>query len=122
MLRTHVQTEQEADRAHARSKILRQAQVRRQEQKDTREHGATLAAIKKFMNSQEVQGVQRTTSDLAQLRNSSNKKMAAIGKAAARANAAIQTANGAISAYTSLSIIPIVGPVLGAAAAAAQVA
>ena len=46
----------------------------------------------------------------------------AAGKAAAIAAATISTFQGAISSYTSLSSIPIVGPVLGALAAGAAVA
>lgn len=43
----------------------------------------------------------------------------AIGKAAAVASATISTIQGAINSYNSLSAIPVVGPVLGAVAAAA---
>lgn len=46
----------------------------------------------------------------------------AAGKAAAIAAATISTFQGAISSYTSLSGIPVVGPVLGALAAGAAVA
>lgn len=43
----------------------------------------------------------------------------AIGKAAAVASATISTIQGAVNSFTSLSSIPVVGPALGAAAAAA---
>lgn len=58
---------------------------------------------------------------LAQLQGSENKKMAAIGKKAAIANALISTYEGATKAFTSMAGIPYVGPILGAAAAAAAV-
>jgi hypothetical protein len=45
-----------------------------------------------------------------------------VAKAAAAAQTAIETYKGAISAYSSLAGIPIVGPVLGGIAAAAVVA
>jgi len=59
--------------------------------------------------------------NLASLQSSSNKKMAAVGKAAAIAQAMISTYQGATSAYASLAPIPVVGPALGIAAAAAAV-
>ncbi len=48
-------------------------------------------------------------------------KNTAIGKAAAIAETAINTYRGATAAYASLAGVPVVGPVLGAAAAAAAV-
>lgn len=59
---------------------------------------------------------------LSQLSKSENKKMAAIGKAAAIAQTTIATYQGAMEAYKSLAGIPYVGPYLGAAAAAAVIA
>lgn len=59
---------------------------------------------------------------LAQLSNSENSKMARIGKAAAIAQATINTYQAATEAYKSLAGIPYVGPALGAAAAAAAIA
>ncbi len=56
------------------------------------------------------------------LQNSSNSRMARIGKAAAIANAIITTYQSATGAYASLASIPYVGPALGAAAAAAAIA
>ena len=56
------------------------------------------------------------------LQSSSNSKMARIGKAAAIANAIVNTYQSATGAYASLASIPYVGPALGAAAAAAAIA
>lgn len=61
-------------------------------------------------------------SGLSQLQGSSNKKLAAIGKAAAITNAVIDTYKSATGAYAAMSAIPVVGPALGAAAAAAAIA
>lgn len=58
---------------------------------------------------------------LAQLSTSHNKKMAAIGKAAAVAQAIIETYKSANEAYSALALIPYIGPALGAAAAAAAI-
>jgi hypothetical protein len=60
--------------------------------------------------------------DLATLSSSSNKKIAAIGKAAAIAQTLVKTYQSATEAYASLAGIPYVGPALGAAAAAAAIA
>lgn len=51
-----------------------------------------------------------------------NKAMFAVAKAAAIAQAIIQTYQGAQAAYTAMASIPYVGPALGVAAAAAAVA
>ncbi len=61
-------------------------------------------------------------SSLEGLSKSNNSKVAAIGKAAAISSAIINTYNAATGAYASLASIPYVGPVLGAAAAAAAIA
>lgn len=121
-LQSKLLTEDEIERKVAKDKALRNIQERNKELEDRKRFGTTIATLNKFFNSEEVQGVKSTTTDLEQLRNSSSKTQQKIGKAAARVNAAVKTAEGAISAYTSLSGIPIVGPVLGAAAAAALTA
>lgn len=59
--------------------------------------------------------------NLASLQNSSNKKMAEVGKAAAIAQATIDTYKAANAAYSAMAGIPIIGPALGAAAAAAAI-
>lgn len=59
--------------------------------------------------------------DLSALTHSSNTKIAAVGKAAAVAQATINTYTAATAAYASLAAIPIYGPALGAAAAAAAI-
>jgi len=58
---------------------------------------------------------------LASLQNSKNKEMAAVGKAAAITQTTIDTYVGATAAYKALAGIPVVGPYLGAAAAAAAI-
>lgn len=69
------------------------------------------------------QATMKTSLDnLASLQNSSNSKMAAVGKAAATAQATIATYKSANEAYSALAGIPIVGPALAVAAAAAAIA
>lgn len=59
---------------------------------------------------------------LATLQRSENSKIAAVGKAAAIAQALINTYQSATSAYAAMAAIPVVGPALGVAAAAAAIA
>lgn len=59
---------------------------------------------------------------IAQLQHSQNSKMAAVGKAAAIAQAMINTYQSATAAYSAMASIPYVGPALGIAAAAAAIA
>lgn len=60
-------------------------------------------------------------SALSSMQRSENKKQAAIGKSAAIAQTIINTYQSATSAYSSMAAIPVVGPALGAAAAAAAI-
>jgi hypothetical protein len=114
-------TKKEAEEAVAKDNMNRRIADRNQYLKDEAQFGKSLATLKSFFQSQEVQGVKETSGQLMQLQQSENSKMQAIGKAAAMTNAAIATAEGAIKAFTAMAVIPIVGPALGAAAAAALV-
>jgi phage-related minor tail protein len=69
-----------------------------------------------------LQGTMNFLSSLAQMSRSSNRTQAGIGKAAAIAEASINTYKSATASYASLAGIPFVGPILGAIAAAAAVA
>jgi hypothetical protein len=60
--------------------------------------------------------------DLSGMQNSKNKVMVGVGKAAAIANIAINTANAAMGAHAALDSIPVVGPGLGIAAAGSIIA
>lgn len=115
-------TQQEIERQFAADKVQKFNQQRVQQYADEQKYGKQAAALKTFFAKEEVQNFKSVTGDLSELANSRNSTMKAIGKAAARVNAAIATAEGAIKAYTSLAGIPIIGPALGAAAAAALVA
>lgn len=75
-----------------------------------KQQNAQLQTSKNFFGSLEV------------LQKSSNSRLSAIGKAAAIANALINTYQSATAAYAAMASIPYVGPVLGAAAAAAAIA
>ena len=59
--------------------------------------------------------------DVAKLQSSNNATMAKVGKAAAIAQAIVNTYQSANAAYASMAGIPYIGPALGAAAAAAAI-
>lgn len=89
---------------------------------EQKKHGAVMGAIRGVQQTEEFKGVQQGLSDLGSLRNSHSKKAFEVGKAAALAQAGMNTFLAATAAYSSLAGIPLVGPVLGAAAAAAAIA
>jgi hypothetical protein len=71
-------------------------------------------------------GKQKVTSkflgQISNLMNTNSRKQFEIGKAAAIAQVAIDTPKAAMSAYSAMAGIPVVGPALGGIAAAAAVA
>lgn len=88
------------------------------------ETDAANARFQIWRKSQEGQlaSAQSFFTGLEGLQGSSNKKLAAVGRAAAISNAIIDTYKSATGAYAAMSAIPYVGPALGAAAAAAAIA
>lgn len=85
------------------------------------EHQMKLASFEQARFNSQLDAASGFFGNLAKLQNSENKKMAAIGKAAAIAQATIDTYKAATGAYAAMSSIPYVGPALGIAAAAAAV-
>jgi tape measure domain-containing protein len=85
------------------------------------QHQENLAAIERARFEKRMQQASDFFGNLATLQDSENKKMAKIGKAAAVAQAVVNTYTAATGAYASLAMIPYVGPALGAAAAAAAI-
>lgn len=94
------------------------AKVRLEQEK----HGAIIGTIQGIQHTQQFQAANKALGDLSSLRNSHSKKAFEVGKAAAIAQASISTFMAATEAYAALAGIPIVGPVLGALAAAAAIA
>jgi TP901 family phage tail tape measure protein len=84
--------------------------------------GTAVATISRAMQTAEVQGFNKGTSELAALSQSRNATLKKIGKAAAIAQIIIKTAQSAMNIYQGFSAIPFIGPVLGAAGAAAAIA
>ena len=84
--------------------------------------GTAYATINQIMNSTIVQGTAKAFGELAALQQSSNATLKGIGKVAATAQIVIKTAESAMNIYAGFSTIPIIGPILGVAGAAAAVA
>ena len=127
-LNNQILTKQEIENQNVVDGIKREAFRRNQYLKDEAKFGKTKAKAlqveRKFqevLEKDEVRGAINVATQLIQLQNSKNSTLKAIGKAAAISRIAVETAQGAISAYASLSGIPIVGPALGAAAAGALI-
>ncbi len=143
-LQTGFLTEQEQEKFHLseRQRIIEEAWVFEQISIEERnrlkeeaelQHQAKLGDIfaqgelarRQFQQSslmQQLTTVQGGLGLLSQLMQSQNKKLFEIGKKAAAGEAAIATASGAIKAYQAMAGIPIIGPALGIAAAAALTA
>jgi hypothetical protein len=109
-----------------RASAEEEANLKRQSQaqfvKDQIKYGQTYATINKFMNSEAVKGTADATQQLVQLQQSRNSTLAGIGKAAALIQIGIDTAKSAMSIYSGFATIPIIGPALGVAGAAAAIA
>lgn len=90
--------------------------------KDQVQYGTAYATLNKTMHSQEVEGFKSATSELVALTQSKNSTLKEIGKAASVAQITIDSARGAMAAYAGFATIPIIGPALGIAAAAAIIA
>lgn len=78
--------------------------------------------FKQMTMDQEVKDRQSQIQTLSALQNSQNEYSKTVGKAFAVANTIIKTQEGAQAAYAALAGIPLIGPGLGAAAAAAVIA
>jgi len=85
-------------------------------------HKDRMAVINKEETSQRMQAFSSMFGNLATLMNSHSRKAFEIGKAAATAQAVIDTISSAQKAFTSMAGIPYVGPILGGIAAAAALA
>jgi hypothetical protein len=114
----HLQSEIEQNRRRGDSwgATLKEIELAQQQ------HGQIMGTLRGIQASAEFGAIQGMLGNLSSLRNSSSRKEFEIGKMAAIAQATVSTFLGATQAYAALSAIPIVGPALGVAAAAAAVA
>lgn len=89
---------------------------------EQKKYGIAYAQLNKFLRSEEVQGFKTATAELVALQQSKNETLKTIGKAAAIAQISIKTSEAAMNIYAGFSTIPIIGPALGIAGAAAAIA
>lgn len=115
-------TDQEAKQKALNDELTNRIAAQNKLKQEQIKYGIAFAAINQVINSDEVQGAKKATADLIQLTQSKNATLKAIGKAAAIANTVIKTAESAMNIYAGFSTIPIIGPALGIAGAAAAVA
>ena len=87
-----------------------------------RQFAEQTASLEMQVSAKRQKTMASTLNNLASLQSSSNKKMAAVGKTAAIAQATIDTYKSAVAAYSAMAGIPVVGPALAVAAAAAAIA
>lgn len=81
-----------------------------------------LFGLSALLNKQETQEKKKTFADITNMLRTGSKEQMAVQKAQGMAQAAISAYQAANSAYAALAPIPIIGPALGAAAAAAAIA
>ena len=121
-MQENILTRTEIEDATAAAKLEKQINARNKFLQDEMAHGTTVAKMNKILGSDTVKTTKQTADSLVQLSQSKNDALKGIGKAAAATQIGIDSARGAMAAYTSLAGIPIVGPALGFAAAGALVA
>lgn len=121
-LRESILTQQDIDRNYQMEQIQDKINTNNTFLAEQKRYGDTYAQISKALNSKEVQGVKSASSELVQLQQSKNAQLKEIGKVAAVAQITVDTAQSAMSIYKGFASIPIIGPALGIAGAAAAVA
>lgn len=121
-LQAQVKTEKDIDRQVQEEILKKRIESRNAELLDRKKYGEAVAVINKALATEEVQGVRTAAGELVALQNSKNATLKSIGKAAAVAQITIDTAKAAMSIYQGFATIPIIGPALGVAGAAAAIA
>ena len=121
-LRTQLQTKQDVENQYAAARLQATIKSDNEFLLNQKKFGTAYAVIYKAMHSEIYEGSKQAFGELAQLQQSSNSTLKSIGKAAAIANIIIKTAESAMAIYAGFATIPIIGPVLGVAGAAAAVA
>lgn len=121
-LLANYQTRDEAEKAFYQQKLQNQIDSNNRSLANAIQYGQAYANIYEAVHSAEVSSFQQGTRSLVALQGSRSSTLRGIGKAFALTDIAINTAKGAIAAYSSLAAIPFVGPFLGFAAAGAVIA
>ena len=115
-------TEKEIERKIYADRLKENIASQNQFLEDKKKYNVAYATVNKALHSDEAQGVKQATGELVELQNSRNATLKSIGKAAAIAQIIFKTAEAAISIYAGFATIPIIGPALGIAGAAAAIA
>jgi len=102
--------------------VLYNRKVRDQAAKEDAARDETAAFEEQRRRDDRARNFAHFLNHISSLSSSKNKEMAAVGKAAAITQATIDTYAAGTAAYKSLAGIPVVGPVLAAAAAATAIA
>ena len=97
-------------------------EINAQEKQAELQHAQDVYGFKKFLGIQEQKDEKNTIATVTGMLRQGSKEQMAVQKAQGLAQAAISSYEAANSAYAALAGIPIVGPALGAAAAAAALA
>ena len=121
-LQSMILTEDTARQAAAKKSLQDQINSNNQRLLEQQRFGVAYATINQAMHSAVFQGSKTAFGELAQLTQSSNATLKQIGKVAAVASIVIKTAESAMNIYAGFSAIPIIGPALGLAGAAAAIA
>jgi len=121
-LQNQLITEQEAEDVVRQEDLKRMAAAQNTKLKNEARFGKEVGSMHTFFQSEEVKGVQSTLGMIGQIKTKEGSKAGEAQKAFAMADAAIKIPQAAMSAYTAMVGIPLVGPVLAPIAAAAAVA
>ena len=115
-------TEEKLQQEFAKKQFLQEQSNRQADYEDALKYGKFHSDLRKLLRDTEVGQALTYFGTMQNLQRSHNETLKSIGKAAAVTQITIDTARTAMEAYSALASIPYVGPVLGAAAAAAVIA
>ncbi|MDP2505381.1 hypothetical protein [Oceanobacter sp. 3_MG-2023] len=103
------------------NELITEQKYQQLSQRNTAEHEAALAALKKSNNDMTLADSSDFFGNMATMAEAGYGQQSKLFKTMATANALVKTYEGATSAYAALAPIPIVGPGLGIAAAGAAI-
>lgn len=121
-MKQELTVERNAKEAYAKQEFEQQKKLHNTMLIEQQKYGTAYATINMAMHSAVYEGSKSAFGELAALQQSSNSTLKSIGKIAAVANIVIKTAESAMNIFAGFSTIPIIGPALGVAGAAAAVA
>lgn len=121
-LNSQLMTREQVENEYARKKLQKRVTDHNQYLRDEQKFGSQYAELQKLLNSEQIAMASQAANALIGMQQSKNNTLKTIGKAAGLTQLGIETATTAMSAYSAMASIPVVGPALGAAAAAAVIA